>query len=124
MDITYSIADIAEKTGLSLDTIRYYEKIGILPPVKREENGRRAYSTSDLQRYMFITHLKRAQMPLKDIERYISLSNEQNYEGCYQVLEEHRLRVEGLIAEMTDSLSTIKYKLENFQSLIDLKQQE
>src|SRR4051812_16012753 len=91
MEHTYAIADISEKTGLSIDVIRYYEKIGVLPAVQRKENGRRVYSQSDLNRFTFITHLKRTRMPLKEIERYIRCYNEGQFEACYGVLHEHKL---------------------------------
>jgi DNA-binding transcriptional MerR regulator len=48
MEPTFSIAEISKRTGLSYDTIRYYEKIGLLPPAKRKENGQREY---DAQNY-------------------------------------------------------------------------
>ncbi|NHN33438.1 MerR family transcriptional regulator [Paenibacillus agricola] len=51
------------------------EKIGLLPPVKRKENGQKEYDKLDLDRFIFITHLKRTNMPLKEIERYMTLAS-------------------------------------------------
>ncbi|NBD24540.1 MerR family transcriptional regulator [Paenibacillus glycinis] len=121
MEITYAIADISAETGLSIDVIRYYERIGLLPAVKRKENGHRAYSKSDLARFTFVKHLKRTQMPLKEIERYIRFYNEENYEACYRVLQEHKLSIERQIAELTGSLGMMNYKLENYRQLIQLQ---
>ncbi|MBM7564978.1 MerR family transcriptional regulator [Paenibacillus sacheonensis] len=118
MEITYAIADISAETGLSIDVIRYYERIGLLPAVKRKENGHRAYSKSDLARFTFVTHLKRTQMPLKEIEQYIRYYNEGNIEACYRVLHEHKGSIERQIAELTDSLGILNYKLDNYQQLI------
>jgi DNA-binding transcriptional MerR regulator len=99
MEPTFSIAEISKKTGLSYDTIRYYEKIGLLPPVKRKENGQKEYEKLHLDCFIFITRLKRTHMPLKEIERYMTLASAQNYESCYSVLNEHKLKIESQLAE-------------------------
>ncbi|SFJ41559.1 DNA-binding transcriptional regulator, MerR family [Paenibacillus sp. UNC496MF] len=116
----YAIADISSLTGLSIDVIRYYERIGLLPPAKRKDNGHRFYSESDLRRYMFVTHLKRTQMPLKDIERYIRYYNEGRYEDCYLVLAEHKQHIERQMEELRESLGMMQYKLDNYAQLIHL----
>lgn len=118
-EAVYAIADISAKTGLSIDVIRYYERVGLLPQPKRKQNGHRIYSQSDLARYMFVTHLKRTQMPLKEIERYIRFYNERRYEQCYAVLAGHKLEVERQIAELTVSLGMLNYKLDNYKELIN-----
>ncbi|MCL6458067.1 MAG: MerR family transcriptional regulator [Gorillibacterium sp.] len=118
MNPTFSIAEVSERTGLSYDTIRYYEKIGLLPPAKRKENGQREYDKLDLDRFTFVTHLKRTHMPLKEIERYMVFSSEQNYEGCYNVLYEQKLKIESEMAEMHATLGIMNYKLDHFQDMI------
>ncbi|MFH5186019.1 MerR family transcriptional regulator [Paenibacillus sp. TAB 01] len=117
MEPTFSIADISSRTGLSYDTIRYYEKIGLLPSPGRKKNGQREYTSSDLDRFTFVTHLKRTHMPLKEIERYIAYSIEQNYEACYSVLHEHKKHLQAQLAEMNETLNIINYKLDNFQGM-------
>jgi DNA-binding transcriptional MerR regulator len=118
MEPTFSIAAISKRTGLSYDTIRYYEKIGLLPPAKRKENGQREYNKLDLDRFIFITHLKRTHMPLKEIERYMTWASAQNYESCYSVLYEHKLKIESQMAEMHATLGIMNYKLDHFQDLM------
>jgi DNA-binding transcriptional MerR regulator len=117
MELTFSISEISETTGLSYDTIRYYEKIGLLPPVKRKENGQKEYDKLDLDRFIFITHLKRTNMPLKEIERYMTLAYTQNYESCYSILNEHKLKIELQMVEMHATLEMMNYKLDHFQDL-------
>lgn len=70
MNDIFTISDVAKKTGLSQDTIRYYEKIKLLPPAKRNEHNKRQYIQMDIDRILFINHLKRTQMPLKQIREY------------------------------------------------------
>lgn len=55
----YSIKETAERTGMSEDTIRYYEKIGLLPRAKRKGNSHRIYSDLDLNRMLLVTCLKK-----------------------------------------------------------------
>lgn len=118
MEIKFSISELSEKTGLSIDTIRYYEKIGILPSPRRKGNGQREYTSGDLERFIFITHLKRTQMPLKEIDRYIQFYIDQDYENCYEVLHKHKVEIEEQMAEMSMALDKITYKLTNFKSLV------
>ncbi|WP_171647230.1 MerR family transcriptional regulator [Paenibacillus phytorum] len=118
MESTFSIAEISKRTGLSYDTIRYYEKIGLLPPVKRKENGQKEYDKLHLDRFVFITHLKRTNMPLKEIERYMTLASARNYESCYSVLNEHKLKIESQMAEMHTTLEMMNYKLDHFKDLM------
>ncbi|NBD23197.1 MerR family transcriptional regulator [Paenibacillus glycinis] len=120
MEPVLSIADIAERTGLSYDTIRYYEKIGLQPPAKRAPNGQRTYDKSDLERFVFITRLKRTQMPLKEIERYMKLAAAKELEGCSRMLVEHKRHIESQMAEMSETLKALGYKIEHFEQMMHL----
>jgi len=74
MNDIFKISDIAKKTGLSTDTIRYYEKINLLPPANRNGNNNRQYVQLDIDRILFINHLKRTQIPLHTIQKYMEFS--------------------------------------------------
>ena len=58
MESTFSIAELSKRTGLSYDTIRYYEKIGLMPPAKRTGNGQRRYDKLDLDRFIFVPRVQ------------------------------------------------------------------
>ncbi|WP_176707774.1 oxidoreductase [Bacillus sp. FJAT-26390] len=118
MEPTYSIAEISQKSGLTYDTIRYYAKIGLLPPAKRKANGQREYGTIHLERLIFISHLKRTGMPLKEIEHYMTLASAQNYENCYNLLYEHKLNIESQMVAMRATLDVVNYKLDHFNDLM------
>ncbi|SFD75414.1 DNA-binding transcriptional regulator, MerR family [Paenibacillus catalpae] len=120
-NMTYTIADIAEQTGLSPDTLRYYEKIGLIQPPERGYSGQRKYSTVDLGKIVFVTHLRNTRMPLKKVQEYIDAYNQQDEQQCYALLDEHRRLVEAEIAEWTATLDLLKYKLEHFQEIKDGK---
>lgn len=74
--MTYTIGEFSELTGFSIDTLRYYEKQGIIVP-KRDENNRRIFDEKDREWLAFIRKLKLTGMKLKDIQTYSQL----RYEG-------------------------------------------
>ncbi|MDU0201808.1 MerR family transcriptional regulator [Paenibacillus sp. MAH-36] len=119
MGPTFSIADISDRTGLSYDTIRYYEKIELMPTIRRSKTGQREYDQEDLSRIIFVTKLKRTNMPLKEIERYMTLAANHEYESCYRILKEHQLKIEAHINEMQEALSVMNFKLSHYEDLIE-----
>ena len=68
-----NISEIAERSGLSIHTLRYYEKEGLLTNISRNESGRRVYSDTDLQWLTWIQRLKSTGMRLDDIKRFSKL---------------------------------------------------
>ncbi|WP_138186340.1 MerR family transcriptional regulator [Paenibacillus alvei] len=116
MNDTFTISDVAKKTGLSQDTIRYYEKINLLPPAKRKANNRQ-YVQLDIDRILFINHLKRTQMPLKKIKEYMKFSLDKNDEACKGILEEHKKQIAKQVTELQDTLDIINYKITHFQRI-------
>lgn len=119
MEPTFSIAEISDQTGLSYDTIRYYEKIGLMPIIKRNKNGQREYDKEDLSRIIFVTKLKRTNMPLKEIEKYMTLASAHDYESCYRILNEHKRQIESQINEMQEALSVMNFKITHYEDLIE-----
>ncbi|CAG7650488.1 putative HTH-type transcriptional regulator [Paenibacillus solanacearum] len=116
---TFTIAEAAEMTGLSLDTLRYYEKIGLIASPKRGAGGQRMYSSEDVGKIQFVTYLKRTNMPLKKILAYVQSYNKQDEDSCYALLDEHRASIECQLTELNTTLQLIKYKLEHFQEIKD-----
>jgi DNA-binding transcriptional MerR regulator len=97
---TIKIGEVAEQTGLSIHTLRYYEQIGLVSPISREGNGHRTYSEDDVYRIMFVLHLRSAGMPVANIRRYVELA-QQGDEAVVErldLLEAHQAAVEQKIA--------------------------
>jgi len=69
---TFTIAEVAERTGVSAHTLRYYERIGLLD-VGRHASGHRRFSGRDVDRVVFIGRLRATAMPIPDIQRYFAL---------------------------------------------------
>lgn len=90
----YTPAQAAERTGLSLDTLRYYEKSGVITPVARTGGGRRVYSEEDLDRLALVRCLRQTGMPVAELRRYSELGTGAGTAAeRLRLLEEHDARV-------------------------------
>ena len=65
------IGELGQATGVDIETIRYYEKAGLLPPPARAPNGYRAYRTAHLERLAFIRHCRALDVPLAEVRRLL-----------------------------------------------------
>jgi DNA-binding transcriptional MerR regulator len=112
-----TIQEAAESTGLSVHTLRYYERIGLLIPVERAANGHRRYDQSDLDRVTLINRLRLTGMPLDQIKRYtdaLALGDATIPERI-ELLEAQRQAVLQQINTLTEMLGWIEYKLGTYQ---------
>ncbi len=73
---TYAIGDLARQTGTKVETIRWYERDGTMPPPARTEGGRRAYTQAHLHRLAFIRHARELGFPLDDVRALLRLSDD------------------------------------------------
>ncbi len=71
--VRYRIGDVTEQLGISADTLRYYEKIGLLPPIFRSTSGMRAYDGQDLSRLRFIQRAKAMNFSLAEIRQLLEM---------------------------------------------------
>ena len=97
------IGQMAKKLGVKADTLRFYEKNGLLQPSTRSETGYRYYSDSDFQRAMFILRCKRVGFTLADIKELLSIRIDKSNHSCEQVKNRttaKRIEVEERIAEL------------------------
>lgn len=69
------ISDLSRATGVDVDTIRYYEKAGLLAPPARQANGYRSYGDEHLERLSFVRHCRALDMPLADVKRLLDYVN-------------------------------------------------
>jgi DNA-binding transcriptional MerR regulator len=109
-----SIGQVAERTGMSVHALRFYEREGILAhPVERESNGRRIYSEGDVDWLILCTHLRATGMSLPAIRRYAELvrQGEGNEKERLDLLREHREKVLGQIAELQEFLGMVNRKI-------------
>ncbi|MBQ6326570.1 MAG: MerR family transcriptional regulator [Clostridia bacterium] len=114
----YTIHEVCEKTGLPVHTLRYYEKEGLLPNVRRSKGGFRQYSDDDLEALGLICCLKNTGMSLSDIARFMELTREGDQtlrERC-DLLMRHRAAVQEKMAEMRRHLKKVTHKIEHFSN--------
>jgi DNA-binding transcriptional MerR regulator len=115
--VTYSIAATSAQTGLSIDTLRYYERIGLVEPPARDSGGRRTYSESDLVWLQFLTRLRTTGMPIRMMREYAQLRHRGDHTAAQrrQILVEHRTEVRDRIAELQSCLDVLDYKITNYE---------
>lgn len=121
---SFTISEVSEMTELSADTLRYYEKIGLLTSPERGAGMQRMYTSEDIGRIRFLTYLKRTHMPLKKIQQYVNYYELQEEEQCFVLLDEHRQDIERQMKELESTHQLIQFKLANFQAIKDGKTKE
>ncbi|MGI9003576.1 MAG: MerR family transcriptional regulator [Pseudonocardia sp.] len=109
---TLTIAEMAERTGLTAHTLRYYERIGLLE-IARDAAGHRVYSADDFGRVVFLNRLRTAGMPIRELQRYVALvaAGTQTEPERLRMLLEHRDAVRAQLHELTFALETIEFKI-------------
>jgi DNA-binding transcriptional MerR regulator len=112
---TYTIAEVAERTGVTAHTLRYYERIGLLD-VGRQESGHRRFSAHDLDRVVFIGRLRATAMPIREIQRYFTLvaGGPSTERERLALLEDHRSTVRARLHELETALGAIEHKIAHY----------
>jgi DNA-binding transcriptional MerR regulator len=116
-----SIGQVAERTGLSVHALRFYEHQGIFAnPVRRGPGGRRVYSQDDVEWLTVCIILRAAGMPLPAIRRYADLVREGtgNEEERLTLLREHQDHVTTQIGRLTQCLDLIRFKVGVYEDLL------
>ena len=110
---SYTIAQAAERFGLTTHTLRYYDKEGLLPFVQRSSGGNRMFSENDLQWLALLTCLKNTGMPLKDIKRFIDWIKlgDESIPQRYRMFLEQKKRLQAEIDTMRLYMKRIDFKL-------------
>ncbi len=112
-ETTYTIQQVALKTGLTSYTLRYYEDIGLLDPIARAANGHRRYAEADLNRILMLVKLRKTNMSLDDMKYFVSLYREGSATATErrEMLEAHRKAIEEQIDELCEIRTFINYKI-------------
>ncbi|MGH3469959.1 MAG: MerR family transcriptional regulator [Thermocrispum sp.] len=114
-----SIAEAAVRSGLSIDTLRYYERIGLIDPPARDAGGRRQYTADDLGWIEFLTRLRTTGMSIRGMQRYADLRREgpSTAGERRRMLLEQRAVVRARIEELTGCLGVLDYKIAHYAEL-------
>ncbi len=120
------IAEVSERYGLSSDTLRYYERIGLIPRVNRSENGIRDYNEHDVRRVEFIKCMRSAGLPIEVLIDYMELiqQGDSTIETRKEILVEQRNLLTSRIAEMQKTLDLLNRKIQIYETAILTKEKE
>jgi DNA-binding transcriptional MerR regulator len=114
------IRDVSEQTGLSIDTLRWYEQQGLLPGVRRETNGRRRYSTYAIGFVQLVQALRRTGMPVAEVRKFVQLGGGElaHHAPRIALLEQHAACIERQVAQLQADQVTVQNKIAHYRDLL------
>jgi DNA-binding transcriptional MerR regulator len=117
---TLTITEVAEQTGLSPDTLRYYEKAGLISPIGRSAGGQRRYAAADLAWIEFLLRLRDTGMPIADMQQFADLRRQGDTTVAERLalLRDHRARLADRIRQMQASGRALDDKIDHYESLL------
>ena len=120
------IAEVSEKYGLSVDTLRYYERVGLIPPVHRNDGGIRDYNELDLRRVDFIKCMRSAGLPIEVLIDYVALvqKGDKTIDARKEILIEQRELLVARMQEMQKTLDILNHKIEVYEKAVLKKEKE
>jgi DNA-binding transcriptional MerR regulator len=115
-----TIQQVTRATGLSAHTLRYYERIGLIHPIGREQNTRRRYTADDLGWIDFLLKLRAIGMSIKDMQKYAELQRQgdETLPERLEMLKSLRDTVEARMDELNEHLKLIYYKIDLYQKIV------
>ena len=115
-----TIAEVAKEYNISADTLRYYERIGLLPAVNRTQGGIRDYKEADCRWVEFIKCMRSAGLSVEALTEYVMLAQkgESTFEQRRQILIEQRDHLLQRIQELQESLDRLNFKISNYDTLM------
>ena len=114
-----TIKEASQVTGVSADTLRYYERIGLIPPVPRNESGIRNYDEASIGWINFIKCMRGAGLPIEALIKYVALCKEGDKTEASRkaILIEQRDILQQRIESLQKTLVKLNYKIDNYGHL-------
>lgn len=121
-----TITEVSEKFGISQDTLRYYERIGLIPPVNRKKNGIRDFTEEDCRWVGFIKCMRSAGLPIEALIEYVTLfqQGDKTIEARKEILVEERKELITKIEDMKKTLERLDHKIERYEHLVNEKEKK
>ncbi|UOZ11244.1 MerR family transcriptional regulator [Amycolatopsis sp. WQ 127309] len=119
---SYTPAQVTEKTGFTIDTLRYYERIGLLHHVGRTAGGRRTFTDHDVEFLQLLRCLRYTGMPVAEMLRFVELlrSGDATQDERLEVLRDHEARVEAQIDRLREHQEHIQFKIKLYSGASEL----
>jgi DNA-binding transcriptional MerR regulator len=114
------IGEVSERYDISADTLRYYERVGLIPIVNRNNTGIRDYNEIDLKRVEFIKCMRSAGLPIEVLIEYVSLvqQGDQTIQARKEILKEQRRQLIARMKEMQETLNLLDYKIGVYEKAV------
>lgn len=111
-----TIKTMSERTGVSIDTLRYYERIGLIDPVERAPNGHRRYRDIDLLRVDFLKRLRATGMSISAMQHYVNLyrQGDETLVERRQILEAHKAVIQAQVDALYETVDFIDIKIAHY----------
>ncbi|MBB3128329.1 DNA-binding transcriptional MerR regulator [Paenibacillus rhizosphaerae] len=118
---TFSISEVAKQLNLTIYTLRYYDKEGLLPNVERTISGTRLFKKSDIDALKIIECLKATGMPIKEIKNFINWCSEGDttLQQRYDMFIERKAAVEAQMEELKKTMEVIEHKCFYYKTALD-----
>ncbi|MFC7216988.1 MerR family transcriptional regulator [Streptomyces polyrhachis] len=122
---TFTIAEVSEQTGLSPDTLRYYERAGLIEGVGRTTGNQRRYAAADLDWLAFLLRLRETGMPIAGMQRFARLrgAGERTVADRLAMLRKHRGSLEEHIRHLRRNARALDDKINHYERLLDGQQE-
>ena len=120
------IAEVSVQHGISSDTLRYYERIGLIPPVNRNGSGIRDYNELDIRRVEFAKCMRSAGLPVEVLIEYMDLvqQGDRTIEARKEILKEQRELLVSRMQEMQKTLDILDHKIDVYENAVLKKEKE
>ncbi len=120
-DAGRGIAEVSELSGLSPDTLRWYEREGLLPPIDRAPDGRRRFSNRSTAMVVMLARLRATGMPTEEMREFARLlpGGAATHGRRLAILERQRLRIRARMDVLDEGLAALDAKADHYRSLID-----
>lgn len=121
-----TISEVSGKYDISADTLRYYERIGLLPPVHRKENGLRDFTDGDCNWVHFIKCMRGAGISIEALIEYVNLFQQgaETIQARKELLKDQRQKLAARIAEMQAVMERLDFKIEGYEERMIQQEQE
>ena len=115
-----NIKKVSEVTGISADTIRYYERIGLMPRVTRNQSGIRDFTEREIGLLEFVRCFRKAGVSVEALIDYVALLEEGKgtEEARLAILKEQAEKLDARLAELQAARERLAYKIDNYQEFI------
>lgn len=119
METAFTIQQVAQRTGLSLDTLRYYERIGLLEPVERAPSGHRRYTPRDIAWIELLLRLRDTGMPRAQMVRFAELRRQGDATATERrlLLEQHQCALEQRMRQLEQHMAALRQKISRIKEI-------